>query len=374
MQNPYRPIDFAKMACNTMMHRYEDVNSLPPVLDDGRASFNYHQGVLMTGMSRVYLVCHDEKYRQYIEKWVESIQDEHGNIREYTGWLSLESLDFRQPGNVLSFMYEQTGERHYLDLLAYLTEDLYNNYPRNQYGGFWHFYSTPDQMWLDGLYMAGPLLAKYARYAQKPEYLDLAVKQILLMYSNMRDEKSGLLFHGWDPGKNAEWADKNTGLSPEVWGRACGWFVLAIADILDYVPENYCNRQRIIEIFNNIISSIIRYQSAEGRWYEVVNKWEDEGNWPENSCTCLFIYAIAKGVRMGYLPQTYLESARKAYERVIETLEEVSEEGFSIGDICVGTCIENGTYEHYINRDRVANDLHGIGAFLLMASEMELVL
>ena len=115
---------------------------------------------------------------------------------------------------------------------------------------------------------------------------------------------------------------------------------------------------------------MLNYQSDEGRWYEVVDKWKEPGNWPENSCTCLFVYSIAKGVRQGYIARDAYEAARRAYDRVIETLLPAPEGEFSMGNVCVGTCIEEGTYDYYIHRDTVENDLHGMGAFLLMASEM----
>ena len=367
MTYPNTPLGYARMACDTMMRRYQ-VNELPPQRY-GCATFNYHQGVFLTGMSRVYELCGDQRYFDYINEWVHAVQDENGHIREYDGWLTLTTLDVRQPANVLAFMYEKTSDPHYLELMGYLAESLVD-YPKNEYGGFWHFYTTPDQMWVDGLYMAGPLLTRYAKYTGKVELRELAIRQIFIMYEHMRD-KNGLLRHGWDPSKKADWADPETGLSPEVWGRACGWFVLAIADMLDDIPADHPKYQEIIHIEQELIATLLKWQSDEGRWYEVVDKWREPDNWPENSCTCLFIYSIAKGIRKGYISRDAYPAARRAYDRVIETLlPTASENEFSMGDICVGTCIEEGTYNYYIARDRTENDLHGIGAFLLMAAEM----
>ena len=354
------------MACDTIMRRYK-VNELPPRTYN-RATFNYHQGVLMTGISRVYEICRDERYFRYISDWVKAVQDEQGNIWEAEGWLNRSTLDFRQPGNVLAFMYDMTGDSHYLDLIRYLAESLLD-YPRNEYGGFWHFHTTPDQMWVDGLYMAGPILTRYAYYSGRTDLRELAVRQIFIMYEHMRDD-NGLLRHGWDPSRKAVWADPVTGRSPEVWGRACGWFVLAISDMLDYLPEDHEKRNEIIDIERELLHTLLHWQSAEGRWYEVVDKWDRTDNWPENSCTCLFIYSIAKGIRKGYLDKSAYPAAKRAYDRIIETLLPAAEGEFSMGDICIGTNIEDGSYQHYIHRGRTENDLHGIGSFLLMASEM----
>ena len=130
---PKTPLGYARMACDTMIRRY-DVNQLPPQQGYNRATFNYHQGVFLTGMNRVYDLCHDERYLDYIRRWVEAVQDENGRIREYSGWLTLTTLDFRQPGNVLCDLYEKTHDAHLLDLLKYLTESL-ADYPKNEYGG-----------------------------------------------------------------------------------------------------------------------------------------------------------------------------------------------------------------------------------------------
>lgn len=365
------PLEYGKMACDTMIRRFPDVATLPPAHGYGRATFNYHQGVFLTGMSRVYNLCKDERYFNYIMDWAKSMQNEDGTIYEPgADWISLRTLDFRQPANVLFFLYDETKDEHWVDLIKYLADDLYTTYPRNEDGGFWHFYTTPGQMWLDGLYMAGPLLAHYAYIANKPEYLELAIKQIFIMYSHMRDPKSGLLYHGWDPTGEAAWADPETGCSPEIWARACGWFVLAIAEMLDFIPEDHPERAKIIAIQQELIEAVVNNQSDEGRWYEVVDKWQMEGNWPENSGTCLFIYSICKGIRKGYIDKKYFAAAKRAYDRVIETLLPAPEGEFSLGDVCVGTCIEEGTYEYYIARARIENDLHGMGAFLLMIGEL----
>ena len=370
MKKVLTPLEYGRMACDTMLRRYPDVNALPPQ-GYGRATFNYHQGVFLTGMSRIYHLCRDERYYKYITDWAKAVQNEDGTIYEPgADWISLRTLDFRQPANVLFFLYDETKDPHWLELIKYLADDLYTTYPRNADGGFWHFYTTPGQMWLDGLYMAGPLLAHYAFLTGKSEYLELAIRQIFIMYSHMRDPKSGLLYHGWDPTGQAAWADPKTGCSPEIWARACGWFVLAIAEMLDFIPEDHPDRARIIAIQQELIEAVVRNQSDEGRWYEVVDKWQMEGNWPENSGTCLFIYSICKGIRKGYIDKQYFAAAKRAYDRVIETLLPAPEGEFSLGDVCVGTCIEEGTYEYYIARDRIENDLHGMGAFLLMIGEL----
>lgn len=357
---------YGRWACDEIIRSY-GVNELPPQ-KYRHATCNYQQGVLLTGMSQVYSLTREQRYLDYIRQWAEAIQDERGRIKEYNEWISTQSLDFRQGGNVLLFLYKQSGDEHYLKLAQYLVETM-DDYPRNDAGGFWHMQSTPGQMWLDGLYMVGPLMTDYARVTGKSRYCDDAVRQLLLMNEHMRDARTGLLRHGWDPTGEVQWADKETGLSAEVWGRACGWFAAAAADMLEAMPEEHPERQRVIALQQDLIASILRFQSDEGRWYQVVDKWFLPDNWPENSCTILFVYAVCKGVRQGYIPPQALDAARRAYGRVVDTLQE--EDGrFRLGGICVGTCIDEGTYEHYVARNQAVNGIHGMGPFLLMTAEM----
>ena len=366
MTEKVMPAQYGYEACKTIMKKY-DAEKLPP-----KHLFTYHQGVFLSGMYKVYEKTKNEKLFDYMKAWVTSVLKEDGTVNDLgSGWVSLETLDFRQAGILFFPLYEKTKDEKYLENAKYLVESL-KDYPINSKGGFWHMVSQPHQMWLDGLYMAGPIMAMYADKTGETEFFDMAAKQIIVMYENMLDKKTGLLIHGWDDSKESPWADKETGKSQEVWGRAMGWYVTAIVDILDYLPESHIERSRIIEILNDILAAIVKYQDKEdGRWYEVVDKGDWEGNWLENSCSCLFVYALSKAVRMGYIDKKYKENAKKGYEGIINSLKWSEEGELLVGDICIGTCIDSGTYEHYISRDVCINDLHGNGAFAIMCGEYE---
>ena len=358
-----KPLDYAKKACDTIMNTFTP-ETLPPA-----GFFAYHQGVFLSGMQRTYNLCGDEKYFNYIKDWVDVVTDPDGTIHDVgNDWVSLKTLDFRQPGILMFDLYKKLKNPKYLKIVEYLVESL-KNFPKNSVGGFWHMESQPYQMWLDGLYMAGPIMAMYADLTGKQEFFDMAAHQAILMYENMHDEKTGLLYHGWDESKQAQWADKTTGLSANFWGRACGWYVVAIMDIFSYLPSDHKDRSRLEKIEADILKSVITFQGKNGRWFEVLDKPEAPENWEENSCSCLFVYAISKAVRKGVLPAEYKKYADMGYEGVINSLKYDGDGNMLIGDICIGTCIDEGTYEHYINRETVVNDLHGSGAFVLMCSE-----
>lgn len=336
---------------------------------------NYHQGVFLTGVEKIYLQNHKKAYGQYLEEFFERILDEDKKLKRWPDsfWSSLNSLDFRQVGNLLCRVYKETGDKRYLESMAELVETLQTDFPKNSHGGLWHMKSQPNQMWLDGLYMAGPLCAKYSVLSGKKEFGEMAMHQAILMYENMCDPENKLLYHGWDDSFEAEWADPETGLSAEKWGRALGWFSVASVEILEVLGTSFDKADILLGYVQDIFKALATVQKESGYWCQVIDKPDAPGNWEETSGTCLITYAMAKAVRLGLIGKDYLVNAKRAYEAVASSLRTGEKGELILDKICVGTCIESGTYEHYINRDTVENDLHGGGAFLLMCGEMALI-
>lgn len=348
--------EFTGIAADTLMNKFP-AEKLPP-----EGVFHYHQGVFLNGMKKWYNICNDERYMTYIKKWVDSNIGSDGKIKNYTK----ENLDDLQPCILLFQLYEETGDERYKKVIengAYLIE----NWRKNPYGGFWHLKSTPDQMWLDGMYMGGPFTAEYASRFNKPELFDVVHKQMMLMREHMKDEKTGLLYHGWDSSKRAEWADTKTGCSTVFWGRSIGWYAVALADILDFIPEELDIRKDFEETLAGLLKAVAEYQDEKsGLWYQVVNMGNSLENWTEKSCSCLFAYAMAKAVRTGLLPDSFKENVRRAYIGVTGDLKR-DESGILLDKICVGTGIAH--FDYYVNRPTGINDLHGIGALLYMCTE-----
>lgn len=353
----YTPIEWAKKSCDALMAKFEP-EQLPP------DRFHYHQGVFLEGMEHCYEETKEEKYYDYIKRWVDSCILPDGSIRKYND----NELDDIQPGILLFNLYKRTGDERYKKAL-YTLLPLLKSWPTNPSGGFWHKERYPNQMWLDGLYMAGPIATQFAETFNEPEYFDMMTFQAILMEKYTKDEKTGLLFHGWDETKEAFWADPETGKAPEFWGRAIGWFPVAILDMLDHLPKDHKDRSKLIEILQDLLIALPKFQDeATGLWYQVIDKGDQADNWLENSCSSLFAYAIAKAVRMGHLDESHLDAAWKGYQGVIDTLTFDEQGHLVLGHICIGTGI--GDYDHYIARPTSENDLHGAGAFILMCVEM----
>jgi unsaturated rhamnogalacturonyl hydrolase len=350
-------LDYAKMGCNTLMKKFT-VEELPP-----KSKFHYHQGVFLSGMERTYLLSKEKKYYKYLKSWVDIYIDEDGNIQN----CDTREFDDMQPAILLFNLYKETGDQRYkkvLDEFAITVEQ----WPKNAKGGFWHKYRHPNQMWLDGLYMIGPYCAMYANSFGKDYFFEIIYQQMNLMRSNITDPITGLLFHAWDDSRQTSWANKETGLSSQFWGRAIGWYAVAILDILDYIPTEHLRRDEFISSAMDILHTLIKFQDEKtGLWYQVVDKAGEPNNWLETSCSSLFTYAIAKAIKKGIIDKSYVEYMNKGYKGVIDTITFDDEENLFVNKVCVGTSI--GDYDYYVKRPTVQNDLHGMGAFVLMCTE-----
>lgn len=358
-ENGRSPIQWAEEACAAIMAKFAP-EQLPP------KRFHYHQGVFLSGMENVWLQTGKANYIDYIKRWVDSQVLADGSIPSF----NREELDDLQPGVLLFRLYEQTGDERYKTALQTIVP-LLKTWKTNPSGGFWHKAKYPNQMWLDGLYMAGPTAVRFARTFGDREYYDIMTYQALLMAKHTKDPVTGLLYHGWDETKQAVWADPVTGLAPEFWGRAIGWYPVALLEMFDYLPDDHKDKPALAAILRDLLVALTNFQDpATGLWYQVVDKMDRTDNWPENSCTCLYVHAIAKAVRRGYLDASYMQAAWKGYRGVVDTLTFDDNGHVVIGRICIGTGI--GDYAHYITRPTSENDLHGAGAFLLMCAEMQL--
>lgn len=282
--------------------------------------FTYPQGLLLRGIQEVYKRERKAEYNKYITDWIKSTTDENGiPLHEEHGWISPDSLDFRQPGNLFFDLYDETKNEKYLNGLDFLFKDM-KNFKRTPHGCFWHSLDVrrKDQTWLDGLFMAGPACVKYAVLRNDTALLDIALEQPIIMWDNLRDKKTGLLRHAWDESRTAPWADKETGLSGFVWDRAIGWYAAGIMEMYEAAPKKHKSIPRIREIIKELFENIIKYQAACGRWYQLVDRAYDPRNWIDNSGTLLILYAMAKAVKNGAIDTSYTENIMRGYKDVIE--------------------------------------------------------
>jgi unsaturated rhamnogalacturonyl hydrolase len=334
----------------------------------------YEEGVLVDGMAAEWHSTADGEDFKYIKTAVDKYVTDDGTIKGYKA--DGHTLDDIEMGRAVLLVYRVTQQAKYAKAAKFLHDQL-DLQPRTASGGYWHKQIYPNQMWLDGAYMAEPFRAAYAATFQEPKDFDDIAKQLLLMDEHMRS-KTGLMLHGWDELKQMPWADKTTGLSPEVWARAMGWYAMALVDVLDWFPKDHPQRAALIAALNRTDAAVVKYQDAKsGLWWQVVDKGERPGNYFEASASCMFVYSLAKGVRMGYLPQSYEANAKRGWDGIQKQFVTTGADGLMVlnGTVKVGglggTPYRSGSYEYYVGEKVGANDSKGIGAFLLAGSEME---
>lgn len=339
------------------------------------AKWTYEYGLVLKGLESVWLNTGDGKYFSFIQQGLDRFVNADGTIRTYQS--EDYNLDNILTGRALLLAYKVTGQEKYWKAAALLREQL-KTHPRTSEGGFWHKKIYPSQMWLDGLYMAEPFYAEYAATFHDQAAFDDIAKQFILMERHSRDPKTGLLYHGWDESKQQRWANPATGHSPNFWDRAMGWYAMAIVDTLDYFPRNHPQRPELIAILNRLAKAIAKYQEPKsGLWYQVLDKGTETGNYLEASGSCMFVYTLAKSVRNGYLPASYIEVAEKGYKGIQDRFIKTDASGLVNleGTVSVaglgGNPYRDGSYQYYLSEKVVTNDPKGVGALLLATTEME---
>jgi unsaturated rhamnogalacturonyl hydrolase len=337
--------------------------------------WGYEEGVLLDGMAVEWHSTADGEDFKYIKTAVDKYVTDDGTIIGYKA--DGHTLDDIEMGRAVLLVYRVTQQKKYYEAAKFLHDQLALQ-PRTASGGYWHKQIYPDQMWLDGAYMAEPFRAAYAATFQEPGDFDDIARQLLLIDEHMRDAKTGLMKHGWDESKQMAWADRTTGLSPEVWARAMGWYAMALVDVLDWFPKDHPQRRALLAALNRTDAAVVKYQDAKsGLWWQVMDKGGEPGNYPEASVSCMFVYSLAKGVRMGYLPPSDEASAGRGWEGIQKQFVTKGADGLMVlnGTVKVGGLggmpYRSGSYEYYVGEKTGGNDAKGIGAFLMAGSEME---
>lgn len=340
--------------------------------------WNYTQGLMGLAFIRLSEVTGNEKYFNYAKGFADSLVDENGNIYKYKK--ENYNLDQINPGKMFFPLFARTKDPRYEKVIQTLKEQI-DSQPRLAEGGFWHKKVYPDQMWLDGLYMGPPFYAEYAARYNRPEDFQDVVNQFLIVARHTYDPSTGLYRHAFDASKQMPWADSITGQAPHAWGRAMGWFSMAIVDALDFIPADQQGRSEMIAILQGMVETLSKMQDPKtGGWYQVLDRSGDPGNYIETSCVAMFAYSILKGVRKGYLNARYLDTAKKAYNGLIDNFITVDGEGLvTMTRICGvaglgGDPYRDGSFEYYVGEVIRDNDPKGVGPFIMASLEYEKLL
>ena len=337
----------------------------------------YDQGVVLKGIEGLWYKTGDAKYFNYMQKSMDHFVNDKGEIRTYKQ--QDHNIDNVLCGRILLTLFNVTGKEKYYKAATTLREQL-KTQPRTNEGGFWHKKIYPYQMWLDGLYMGEPFYAEYAATYNEPASFDDIAHQFIWMENHARDAKTGLLYHGWDESRQQKWADPKTGNSPHFWARAMGWYGAALVDVLEIFPSANNKKDSIVFILKRYADAIKKVQDMKtGLWYDILDKPTGPGNYLEASASCMFVYTMAKAVRLGFLPASYLDIAKKGYAGILKKFIETDANGqINLkGTVSVsglgGNPYRDGSYEYYMREKVVVNDPKGVGAFIQTSNEMDLL-
>lgn len=363
------PLQWAtKMADSQMARKGEGMK----YVEGGRKKWDYADNVFLMSLLGLGADIKDAKYQKFVDSIIGTFIEADGTIKTYK--LDDYTLDNINPGKTVLALYKLNQDDGYKLALVNM-HNQFETHPRTASGGFWHKKVYPNQMWLDGLFMAGPFRAEYAKVFDEPDAYDDIAKQFVLMGEHSYDPKTGLFYHGWDESKTQDWADKQTGHSPNFWSRAIGWYGMGLVDTLDYFPENHPGRAQLIDYLSKLVAGVEKSQDASGLWWQVTDQGNREGNYLEATGSAMFAYTIAKAVNKGYIPREHLATATKAFGAIVDKLIKTDADGkvtltkcCSVAGLSAG---RNGSFEYYIHEPIVDNDMKGVGPFIMAGIELQ---
>ena len=324
-------------------------------------NWDYTVGLLLEGVLRVYKRTHDQRYLNFINEWAQYHISADGTINA-----NVNSLDNIMPGFTIMHLYRETGIERFR-LAAEKLRDRFDTYPRTPDGGFWHRIDYEGQLWLDGLYMGMPFLTTYGQMIGEADYAYTeAIHQFKLHIDYLTDNETGLLLHAFDYDGSAPWALPPSNRTPVAWGRAIGWVMMGLSEILDVIPADFPQRDVIVAQYVAVLESLASYQDpATGLWYQVIDYPDDPDNWLETSCSMMFVFAMHRAIQKGFLDDSYQTNVDLGYNGILTKISEDASKIVHLTDICAGTSV-SADIQYYFDRARNTNDNHGLGTFLIM--------
>lgn len=374
-----------------------------------KPKWSYVMGIELEGMLDTYLRYGGEDILKYCQEYTDTMINAKGDIRGYN--ILDYNLDNIRTGHFVTRMYQNWPEQKNLLAMKTMMKQLQDQPRTIADKVFWHKAIYAYQVWLDGIFMGlpfrtltAPITAQNARNPRASQkaitaIYDDAVNQLKITYQRTLDPKTGLNRHAYDETRKAFWADKETGLSQHCWGRAQGWYTMALIEVLDALPEDYARRPEVIDLLQKDFDAILKWQDKQtGLWYQVMDSPEREGNYLESTCSAMFTYALLKAFRKGYVGESYRDAGIKAYKGMIKHFIRVNaDKTISLTNCCSvaglgpaatpeveaamkkvnpkGSVKENrkrdGSFEYYLSEPIRDNDAKGVGPFIWASLEME---
>ena len=383
---------------------YSEMKRVPKsfLLDFSKTpKWSYVMGIELEGMLDTYLTYGGDDILKYCQEYTDTMINEKGNIRGYD--LLEYNLDNIRTGHFVTRMYNLYPEAKNKLAINTMMKQLQNQPRTIADKVFWHKAIYAYQVWLDGIFMGLPFRCLTASTQLKPKdaikIYDDAVNQLKITYERTFDPKTGLNRHAYDETRAAFWSDQETGLSQHCWGRAQGWYSMALIEVLDALPEDYSRRGEVLDLLQKDLDAVIKWQDQEsGTWYQVMDAPGREGNYLESTCSSMFAYVLLKAYNKGYLGTKYRDAGIKAYQGIVKNFIRVNaDKTISLTQCCEvaglgpaatpqviaamkkinpkGSVKENkrrdGSYDYYLSEPIRDNDAKGVGPFIWASLEME---
>lgn len=351
--------------------------NIEKALEGKAVGWNYIDGCMILALLEIYQTTGEEKYYEFANAFIDHRVREDGSISGYS--VDEYNLDNVNAGKTLFALYDINGKEKYRRAIDLIYSQVQTQ-PRTAEGNFWHKKIYPNQVWLDGMYMAQPFYMEYeTRFNGKKNYEDI-FGQFHNVIEHMRDPKTGLYYHGYDASRTVFWCDKETGLSQNFWLRALGWYSMALLDTLDKCEvcreceEEY---EYLKQAFVDLTDSMLKLQNESGLWYQLPALGGKEPNYLETSGSAIMAYSLLKGVRLGFLPENYRVYGLKAFRGICNAYLKEKNGQLSLGGICLVAGLgpadnprRDGSFAYYVSEPVVEDDAKGVGPLLLAYTEM----
>jgi unsaturated rhamnogalacturonyl hydrolase len=337
--------------------------------------WNYIDGCMMTSLLSLYHETHDTKYIDFVKNFIDYYVNDQGDIKGYHK--ENYSTDDICESRVLFDLYQIYGDNKYQKAIEKTYEQV-KEQPRTYEGNFWHKKIYPNQVWLDGLFMAQPFYTRYETvFHQKHNYEDIK-KQFEVVRKRMFNESKKLYYHGYDASKSIFWANPTTGLSQNFWLRAMGWYAVAIVDVFEYYEDDQVRQTFFKPLLKEMIDGLLAYQDSKTHlFYQVVDQQQREGNYLEASGSALISYAILKGVRLNALDRSYQTIGLNIFNGITSLYLKEKDGDLNLGGICLVAGLgpehnlrRDGSYAYYISEPIVENDAKGVGPLIMAYTEV----
>lgn len=329
---------------------------------------SYEWGVTYAGMLKVAENTNDKEYEKYVTDRIDFISDVapfFKSVADKGGKIDVQMNQILFPhalddagavcASVIRTAILKKNKDKYKSLVDNYMQYILYKEMRLKDGTFARNRPFKNTVWLDDMYMSIPAIAQYGAFTGDNKYFDMAAEQILLFADKMFLKEKGLFRHGWVMGMNTHPAFH--------WGRANGWAILTICDVLDVLPENHKSRSEILELLRAHINGLASLQSGKGFWHQLLDK---NDSYYETSCTAIFTYCIAHAINKGWIDNmAYGPVAQLGWNAVVTKITE----GGRVEGTCVGTGMGFDPAFYY-HRPVSASAAHGYGPVLLAGGEI----